>query len=107
MNTKLRDIENFGCGNSMNIILGKASASVNVETVTETGISRHSALPEGSENAGYKLAKKLLLRDDICGSDKEQMQLLTEVLEKYYGEIYGIEHCDECGRLTCTNCDSM
>lgn len=103
MNTKLQDIENFGGGNSMNVILGKASAEVNGETVTETGISRHSALPEGSENAGYKLAKKLLLRDDICESDKEQMQLLADVLGKYYGEIFGIEHCDECGRLTCTN----
>lgn len=103
MDTKLQDIENFGGGNSMNIILGKASANINGETVTETGISRHSALPEGSENAGYKLAKKLSLRDDICESDKEQMRLLADVLEKYYGEIYGIEYWDECGRLTCTN----
>lgn len=102
-NTELRDIKNFHGGNAMNIILGKASAEVNGETVTETGISRHSALPEGSENAGYKLAEKLSLRDDICESDREQMRLLTYVLEKYYGEIYGIEHCDECGRLTCTN----
>lgn len=103
INTKLQDIENFSGGNSMNIILGKASAEVNGETVTETGIPRHSALPEGSENAGYKLAKKLSLREDICESDREQMLFLADVLEKYYGEIYGIEHCDECGKLTCTN----
>lgn len=103
MNSPLKDIKDFHGGNAMNIILGKASAEVNGETVTETGISRHSALPEGSENAGHKLAKKLSLREDICESDKEQMQLLADVLEKYYGEIYGIEHCDECGRLTCTN----
>lgn len=103
MNTKLKDIEKFSGGKAMNVILGKASANINGETVTETGISRHSALPEGSENAGYKLAKKLSFRDDICESDKKQMRLLADVLEKYYGEIYGIEHCDECGKLTCTN----
>lgn len=103
LNTELKDIKNFHGGNAMNIILGKASATVNGETVTETGISSHSALPEGSVNAGYLLAKNLSEREDICVSDREQMLFLMSVLEKYYGEIYGIEHCDECGKLTCTN----
>lgn len=103
LNTELKDIKNFHGGNTMNIILGKATAVVNGETVTETGISRHCALPEGSVNAGYLLAKKLSKRKDICASDREQMLFLMSVLEKYYGEAYGIEHCDECGKLTCTN----
>ena len=103
LNTELKDIKNFHGGNAINIILGKASAIVNGETITETGISRHSALPEGSINAGYLLAKKLSEREDICVSDREQMLFLTSILEKYYGEAYGIEHCDECGKLTCTN----
>lgn len=103
MNSRLTDIQNFHGGKAMNVILGSASAEVNGEIVTETGISRHSALPEGSVNAGYKLAEKLSLREDICASDREQMAFLAAVLEKYFGEIYGIEHCDECGRLTCTN----
>lgn len=103
LNTELKDIKNFHGGNAMNIILGKASAAVNGETVTETGIPSHSALPEGSINAGYLLAKKLSEREDICVSDREQMLFLMSVLEKYYGEVYGIEHCDECGKLTCTN----
>lgn len=103
LNTELKDIKNFHGGNAMNIVLGKASATVNGETVTETGISRHSALPEGSVNAGYLLAKNLSEREDICVSDREQMLFLMRVLEKYYGEAYGIEHCDECGKLTCTN----
>ena len=103
LNTELKEINNFHGGNAMNIILGKASAAVNGETVSETGISSHSALPEGSLNAGYLLAKKLSEREDICASDREQMLFLMSVLEKYYGEIYGIEHCDECGKLTCTN----
>ena len=103
LNTELKDIKNFHGGNAMNIILDKASAVVNGETVTETGISSHSALPEGSLNAGYLLAKKLSEREDICVSDREQMLFLMSVLEKYYGEVYGIEHQDECGKLTCTN----
>ena len=103
LNTELKDIKNFHGGSAMNIVLGKATAVVNGETVTETGISSHSALPEGSVNAGYLLAKKLYEREDICVSDKEQMLFLMSVLEKYYGEAYGIEHCDECGKLTCTN----
>lgn len=103
VNTKLQDIEDFSGGNSMNVILGKATATVNGETVTAEGISRHSALPEGSQNAGHLLAKKLALREDICNSDREQMRFLSDVLEKYYGEIYNIEHCDECGKLTCSN----
>ena len=103
LNTELKDIKNFHGGNAMNIILGKASAAVNGKTLTETGISSHSALPEGSVNAGYLLAKKLSEREDICVSDREQMLFLMSVLEKYYGEVYGIEHQDECGKLTCTN----
>lgn len=103
MNTEWKDIRDFCGGKAMNMILGRASATVNGETVTETGISRHSALPEGSVNAGYKLAKRLSLREDISASDREQMAFLADVFEKYYGELYGIEHCDECGRLTCTN----
>lgn len=102
-NTELKDIGNFCGGKAMNIILGKASAEVNGEIITEIGISRHSALPEGSVNAGFKLAKRLSLCEDICESDREQMCLLADALEKYYGEAYGIEHSDECGRLTCTN----
>lgn len=103
MNTKLKDIRGFCGGKAMNVILGKASATVNGETVTETGISSHSALPAGSVNAGCKLAEKLSKREDICKSDREQMLFLADALKKYYGEIYGIEHCDECGRLTCAN----
>lgn len=102
-NTKLKDITDFHGGTAMNIILGKAEASLHGKILSENGISRHSALPEGSVNAGYLLAKKLSLRDDICASDREQMRLCAKVLEKYYGEIFGIEHSDECGKLTCTN----
>lgn len=101
--TELCDIEDFHGGVGMNVILGKAEAQLFGETLVENGISRHSALPEGSLNAGCLLAKKLSERTDICESDRQQMKLIADILEKYYGEIFGIEHCDECGRLTCTN----
>lgn len=102
-NSKLKDIENFSGGTAMNITLGKACATVHGEVLTENGISRHSALPEGSVNAGYLLAEKLSKRDDICESDKTKMRLAAKILGEYYGEIFGIEHADECGKLTCTN----
>lgn len=102
-NTELRDIQNFCGGTAMNVTLGKALAEVNGETLNEIGISRHSALPEGSVNAGCLLAKKISERKDICETDRKQMILITRVLERYYGEVYGIEHSDEFGKLTCTN----
>lgn len=102
--TSLKDIQSFSGGTAMNITLGEATATVHGEVFQESGISRHSALPEGSVNAGFLLAQKLLACDSICESDKKQMQLLAHILENYYGEVFGIEHADECGKLTCTNC---
>lgn len=103
LSTPLHDIRDFGGGKAMNVILGQASATVKGETVTNVGISRHSALPEGSVNAGYLLAKRLAAREDISRTDREQMQLLAAILGEYDGTIFGIAHSDECGKLTCTN----
>ncbi len=102
-NKKLKDIKDFRGGTAMNVTLGEACAEVNGEISKEIGISKHSALPEGSVNAGYLLAERLSRRPDICETDKEQMRFVAKVLGEYYGEIFGIEHTDECGRLTCTN----
>lgn len=103
-NTELKDIKSFCGGTAMNITLGQAHATLKDEILTETGISCHSALPEGSVNAGYLLAKKILQRTDICETDKKQMSLVMNILEKYNGEIFGIEHTDaDFGKLTCTN----
>ncbi|MDY5230995.1 MAG: M20/M25/M40 family metallo-hydrolase [Eubacteriales bacterium] len=103
-NVLLKDITEFCGGNDFNISLGKASAKIGEETVMENGISRHGALPEGSVNAGYLLSKKLSNMSELCESDRKQMEFVSEVLERYYGEIFGIECEDECfGKLTCTN----
>ncbi len=103
-NSELKDIKNFYGGTAMNITLANAFATVNGEILTENGISRHSALPEGSVNAGYLLAKKLSQLPNICNDDKKQMTVVANILEKHYGEVFGIEHTDiNFGKLTCTN----
>lgn len=62
------------------------------------------ALPEGSVNAGYLLAKKLCDEKLLCKEDTEQMKLIECLLERYYGEIFGIDGEDEIfGKLTCSN----
>lgn len=99
-----KDVEDFCGGNAANITLGEATAIVGGERLTETGVSHHSALPSGSVNAGYLLAKRISGRSDICPEDKEQMTFVSTLLEKYYGEVFGIEHEDgEFGKLTCAN----
>ena len=100
----LKDIEDFSGGSAFNITLGEATAKYNGKVVCEKGISKHGALPEGSVNAGYLLAKVLLQKDDICEGDKKEIDFVAHTLENYYGEIFGIENTDPTfGRLTCIN----
>ena len=97
-------VRGFSGGTAFNIILGEATAEIGNRTYTEKGISRHGALPEGSLNAAHVLAKTLLQSDLLSEHDRGQMQFISTVLEKYYGEIYGITHTDpDFGKLTVTN----
>ncbi len=57
--TPFKEIEDFSGGKAVNITLGEATAKINGNVITETGVSCHGALPEGSVNAGYLLANKL------------------------------------------------
>ena len=101
---KMQNISDFGGGASVNIILGEAKAKIGNEAYIEKGISRHGALPEGSLNAAFLLAKKLSENTSLCESDREEMRFIAHTLEKYYGEVFGIENTDsDFGRLTCTN----
>lgn len=103
-NVRLKDITEFCGGTDFNISLGKAVAKIGDTILTENGISRHGALPEGSVNAGYLLSKRLSNMSELCESDRKQMKFISKVLEKYYGEIFGIESEDKhFGKLTCTN----
>lgn len=103
-NTPFDDITDFSGGKAFNIVLGEASAKFKGETLTAKGISSHGALPEGSLNAAYLLAKELSRKANISNNDKKQMLFIKNTLEKYYGEVFGIENTDaDFGRLTCTN----
>lgn len=94
----------FSGGTAFNVILGEASARIGDCTYTEKGISRHGALPEGSLNAAHVLAKALLQTNRLSEHDRCQLQFISTVLEKYYGEVYGISHTDpDFGKLTVTN----
>ena len=98
---KLKDITEFRGGTAFNIILGEATAKVGDLTFSEKGISSHGAQPEGSVNAAYLLSKKLSENNELCQSDKEQMLFISNTLENYYGEVFGVENNDFVfGRLT-------
>lgn len=102
--TPFKEVANFSGGKAINITLGQATAKINGNVITETGISCHGALPEGSVNAGYLLAKKLCDENLLCKEDMEQMKFIERLLERYYGEIFGIDEKDKVfGKLTCTN----
>ena len=103
-NSPMHDVTDFCGGSAFNIILGNAKAKIVKRDFEEKGISCHGALPEGSLNAGYLLAKKLSQNDALSAYDRKQMDFIASLLEKYYGEVFGIEHTDrDFGRLTVTN----
>ena len=102
--TPFKEIEDFSGGEAINITLGQAMAKINGTEITETGVSYHCALPEGSVNAGYLLAKKLCNENLLCKEDVEQMKFIERLFERYYGEIFGIDDEDKVfGKLTCSN----
>ena len=100
----MHDITDFSGGSAFNIILGEAKAKIGEQVFEEKGISRHGALPEGSVNAAHVLSKKLSQSDTLNAYDRKQMDFIANLLEKYYGEVFGIEHTDkDFGNLTVTN----
>jgi succinyl-diaminopimelate desuccinylase len=100
----MHDITDFSGGSAFNIILGEAKAKIGEQVFEEKGISRHGALPEGSLNAAHVLSKKLSQNDTLSAYDRKQMDFIANLLEKYYGEVFGIAHTDkDFGNLTVTN----
>ena len=103
-NAPMSKLEDFCGGSAFNIILGEVKAKIGDEFIVKKGISRHGALPEGSLNAAYLLASELSARADLPEYDRIQLSFIATVLEKYYGEVFEIEHYDtDFGRLTITN----
>lgn len=70
--------------------------------VTAKGTSRHSAFPEGSINAIYRLAVFLKELPCLDETDRTLFRFLAETTKEYYGETEGIAYEDEVsGKTTC------
>lgn len=103
-NEPMKNLSGFRGGTAFNIILGDMFAKIGEHEFCEKGISRHGALPEGSLNAAFVMAKKLADHPLLCNYDQTQLALIADILDKYYGEIFGIENTDkDFGKLTVTN----
>ena len=103
-NEPMENLSDFSGGTAFNIILSEVTARIGDRVFTEKGLSKHGALPEGSVNAAYLMAKKLSDSPLLTLRDRERMKFISELLENYYGEVFGIENTDsDFGRLTVTN----
>ncbi len=70
--------------------------------LTAGGISGHSAFPQGSENAIFKLCSIVCENGIVRGTDLRTMEALRIATSCCYGEVSGIAFEDEAsGRLTC------
>ncbi len=100
----MEKLTDFCGGTAFNITLGEVTARIGEREFHKKGISRHGALPEGSLNAAYLMAKELSDSELLSEHDREVMAFIERLLEKYYGEVYGIDNIDkDFGRLTVTN----
>lgn len=103
-NIKLKDISEFSGGSAFNIILGEAKAKCGGMEYSKKGISKHAALPDGSVNAAFLLANELKNIENICETDRIQMEFTHNILKENYGEVFGIKNNDsEFGPLTVAN----
>jgi len=71
--------------------------------IAARGIPTHAALPQGSLNAGFLIADLLSQCESLYEKDRREMQTLSDMLGRYYGEWFGISHEDEFGKTTCIN----
>lgn len=68
------------------------------------GISKHTALAEGSLNAGFLIFDILKDCEYISDSDRKQIGFLSEILSDYLGKRLNIDNEDEIfGKLTFAN----
>lgn len=70
--------------------------------ITARGTSKHSAFPEGSQNAIYELAKVVGSLQSIDGKLQKFFGSLAYLSEEYYGKNFQIVYQDEVsGKTTC------
>lgn len=72
--------------------------------IKSCGVSKHTALPEGSVNAGYLVCELLKKCRYLAENDRDKIEFVSELLSNYYGEAVGIENADpDFGKLTFAN----
>ena len=69
----------------------KENGTIKIEAF---GLSKHAAAPDDAINAIYQLTK-VLTTLDLCESDKEIFEFLTNVNTNPYGTFFGIDKTDE------------
>lgn len=70
--------------------------------ITARGTSKHSAFPEGSQNAIYELAKLVGSMQSMDGKLQKFFGSLAYLSEEYYGKNFQISYQDEVsGKTTC------
>ena len=96
----LKEVVEFTGGSAFNSVLDKVTVKLRSGDGFETvGVAKHAGAPEGSVNAAYLAAQKLLETEDGA-----LMAAACKVLESPYGEGLGIVHTDEeFGRTTAAN----
>ena len=97
---KLTYVTEFKGGDAFNSVLDKVTVKCMDGTeFTTDGVSKHAGSPEGSVNAAFLAAQKLL-----DSPDGEVMAAVAKVTESPYGEGLGIVHTDEeFGRTSAAN----
>ena len=95
----------FDGGDAFNVVLSEASARLaSGESLTERGIPKHAALPEGSVNAAKLLCGRLLSLGTLSPADAGILSFAERLLGDCYGGGFGIESTDpDFGRLTIAN----
>ena len=80
------------------------TAEQNEIIIEARGISKHTALVEGSLNAGYPAFDLLSRCTYFSESDRAQFRFIAALLSEYYGNAIGIENNDpDFGKLTFAN----
>lgn len=97
---KLQAVTEFQGGCAFNTVLDRVQVRLeNGEGFVCEGVSKHAGHPDGSVNAAYLAAQKLL-----DTADGALMNAVSRVLESPFGEGLGIAHDDPAfGRLSAVN----
>lgn len=84
--------------------LPDVEAEMTKDTVrlTVRGTSRHSAFPEGSVNAVYKLGELVASMGSVDAETRKLFESIAYLSEEYYGKHFTMEYQDEVsGHTTC------